>query len=163
MPDVTAVYGTPLGFVMFFGAFSDIIENHSCLKCWIFTKLLQVVSLIDKNIFIYWSDVTVGYGRLSKYIFGNWPISGLAHYILIKISQIVYQVNIQYNIVTFLSTIYNCIGQEAGCVELKIKPFLSFMVTSVLFLEWHRNHNFVKFSGAFCELLEFILVFWYTC
>ena len=38
MPDVTASYGTPFGFIAFFWVFAYIIDYHLCLKYFIFTK-----------------------------------------------------------------------------------------------------------------------------
>ena len=50
MPDVTANYGMPIDFIMFFCVYSDIIDEHLCLKCCIFTKLSQFVYLINVHI-----------------------------------------------------------------------------------------------------------------
>ena len=43
MPDVLASYGMPFDFIAFFGFFSYIIDEHSCLKYFIFTKLSEIV------------------------------------------------------------------------------------------------------------------------
>ena len=52
MPDVTAIYGTPLDFIAFFWVFSYIIDEYSCLKYCIFTKLSQIMYLIDVHILV---------------------------------------------------------------------------------------------------------------
>ena len=47
MPEVTASYGTPLDLIAFFWVFSYIIDDHSRLTYCIFTKLSQIVYLIN--------------------------------------------------------------------------------------------------------------------
>ena len=47
MSDVTASYGTPYYFIAFFGIFSYIIDDHSCLKYCIYTKFSRFVCLIN--------------------------------------------------------------------------------------------------------------------
>ena len=51
VPDVTASYGTPWFYCVFW-AFTYIIIDHSCLNCCI--KLLQIVCLINTHILICW-------------------------------------------------------------------------------------------------------------
>ena len=50
MPDVSARYGKCFNFIEFFWVFSYIIDEYSCLKYCIFTKLLQIVCLINIDI-----------------------------------------------------------------------------------------------------------------
>ena len=52
MPDVTASFETPLDYVVYFKEFSYIIDNYSCLKYYIFTKLSQTVCLINVHILV---------------------------------------------------------------------------------------------------------------
>ena len=52
MPDLTACYGMPFDFIVFFFVFSYIIDYHTCLNCLISTNLSQIVCLI-KYIFRY--------------------------------------------------------------------------------------------------------------
>ena len=62
MPDVTANYGKPFDFIAVLGY---IIINHSCLNCYIFTKLSQIVCLINVHIrYVTMPDLTTSYGRL---------------------------------------------------------------------------------------------------
>ena len=83
-------------FYCVFWVFSYIIDEHSCLKYCIFTKLSQIVYLIDVLMYTFWYDnmpnVTAGYGRFSDLIelfFGNFLI--FLRYSFIKILQIVCQ------------------------------------------------------------------------
>ena len=45
-------YGTPLDFIAFFWVFSYTIDEHSCLKYCILTKLSQMVYLYLINMYI---------------------------------------------------------------------------------------------------------------
>ena len=47
MSDVTKSYETHLDFAAFFFENFHIFDDYSCLKCWKFTKLLQIVCLIN--------------------------------------------------------------------------------------------------------------------
>ena len=56
-------------FYSVFWAFSYIIIDHSCLNCWISTKLLQIMCLINTHILVYQhANVTAGYERFSDLI-----------------------------------------------------------------------------------------------
>ena len=64
MPDVTANYGMPLNFITFFLRILHKIDEYSCLKYCISTKLSQIVYLINTHIwYVDMSDVTTSYGR----------------------------------------------------------------------------------------------------
>ena len=52
LPDVTASYGRPFDFIAFFWVFSYTIDEYSCLKYFIFNKLLQFVYLINVHILV---------------------------------------------------------------------------------------------------------------
>ena len=58
MSDVTASFGTLIDFIAFFGNF------HTLLKYSIFTKLTQIMSVINIHILIFDNkpDVTTSYG-----------------------------------------------------------------------------------------------------
>ena len=49
MSDVTASYGMPIDFIAFFKEFSYIIDDYSSLKGSVFTKLAQIVYLINTH------------------------------------------------------------------------------------------------------------------
>ena len=53
MPDVAASYGTLLDSIAVFKEFSYIIDEHLCLNCFISTKLLKIVCLINVHILVY--------------------------------------------------------------------------------------------------------------
>ena len=53
IPDMTANYKRLSDLVVFFCESSIIIDEHSCLKCSIFTKLSQIVYLTHFDISIY--------------------------------------------------------------------------------------------------------------
>ena len=52
MSDVTANYGTLLDFIAFLRNFAYIIDDNSCLKYCIFSKLSQIVCPINTHILI---------------------------------------------------------------------------------------------------------------
>ena len=53
-------------YCIFFRFFIHIIDDYSCLKNYIFTKLLQIVCLIHTHILACeFANETVGYGRFS--------------------------------------------------------------------------------------------------
>ena len=47
------VMESPLTWLPFFGVFSCVIDDHSCLKNWNFTKLSQIMCLINIHILVY--------------------------------------------------------------------------------------------------------------
>ena len=63
-----------LDFIAFFWVFSYIIDDLSCLNCFISTKLSQIVCLI--NVYILLCQYSKCYGRLSNLMcfFGNFHI-----------------------------------------------------------------------------------------
>ena len=98
MSDVTAIYGNLIDF--FFAFFKDIficiiIDNHSCLNFCIFTKLSQIMCLINKHIwYINMPDATASYGRSFDYIVFIDEYSCLKYCIITKLSQIECLINV---------------------------------------------------------------------
>ena len=83
-----------------FWVFSYIIYEHSCLKCCSFTKLLQIVFLINVQMFI-WLYARCSY-KLRKLLWFNWFLGNFYVWNFIKLSQIelhsVAKVNLCYHI-----------------------------------------------------------------
>ena len=52
MSDVTAIYGTPLDFIVFFWIFSYNFDDYLCLNYCILTKLSQIACLINIHILV---------------------------------------------------------------------------------------------------------------
>ena len=50
MPDVPASCGMPLGFITFCFEILPTINDYSCLRCCIFTKLSQIACLINVHV-----------------------------------------------------------------------------------------------------------------
>ena len=73
-------------FLCFFFDFSDIINNHSSLKCYIFTKLSQTVCLI--NIFNLICQYAKCDSKLLKVLSFNCACLRIKGYNFIKLSQI---------------------------------------------------------------------------
>ena len=94
IPYVTACYGTSFVFVAFFWVFSYFIDDHSCLNCCVFTKLSQIMSLINVQIQILSHSIQSFFWRYTHhlaYIYTTPDPNIFEHkYIFIKSRHVIY-------------------------------------------------------------------------
>ena len=86
MPDVTACFGTFFDFIAFFWIFSYTFDEHSCLKYCIFTKVSQIVCIINVHFLVC---------QHAKYDSSLWNVLWeFKHYTFIKLLQLCVKVEV---------------------------------------------------------------------